>query len=59
MSDRVLRVRDVARALGVQAKTIRRYILAGKLRATRLPSGHWRIREADLRAVLDEPRTVE
>jgi excisionase family DNA binding protein len=48
---RVLRVVAAAAAIGVSTKTLRRYIRSGKLPATRLPSGHYRIDEADLLAL--------
>lgn len=51
MSGRVYRVSAAAQRLGVSARTIRRYIDTGKLAADRLPSGHYRVREADLLAL--------
>jgi excisionase family DNA binding protein len=47
----IRRVRDAAAAIGVSAKTLRRYIREGKLAATRLPSGHYRIDDTDLDAL--------
>lgn len=40
---------QAARLLGVSQDTVLRRCHAGTLRGSRLPSGHWRIRLADLR----------
>lgn len=41
--DRLLSVHSAAERLGVCSKTIRRWIHAGKLQATRYPSGYFGI----------------
>jgi excisionase family DNA binding protein len=46
--------REVARLLGVDAETVRRYIRLGQLRANRLPSGHYRIRREDAEKLLED-----
>lgn len=51
--DRTFRLRDVARELALSTRTLRRYIATGKLDATRLPSGHYRIAEHVLDAFRD------
>jgi excisionase family DNA binding protein len=56
-SERWLRIRDAAEQLNVCERTIRRYIAAGRLPATRLPSKQWRIAEADVAAILTARRT--
>jgi len=43
---------EVARMLGVDPETIRRYIRLGQLAANRLPSGHYRIRRVDAEKLL-------
>jgi excisionase family DNA binding protein len=57
--NRVLRIRDVARELGVSTKTVHRWIDAGKLTATRLPSGHWRVHESAILELLIERRRAD
>lgn len=54
--DRQYRVSAAAVRLDVSPRTVHRYIVGGRLPATRLPSGHWRIAESDLRALLDRER---
>ena len=44
--------REAARQLGVQTSTIYAWIRIGHLPAFKLPSGYFRIREADLQAFL-------
>lgn len=39
---------DAARALGVDASTLRRWAAAGHLRAVRTPGGHHRYVKADI-----------
>ena len=39
---------DVGERYGVTGETVRGWIRAGRLPAVRLPSGHYRISEADL-----------
>lgn len=48
-----LRVSEVATLLGFDVKTIRRWIKAGQLPATRM-GGEWRIERADLKSYLLE-----
>lgn len=44
--------REAGRLLGVETSTIYAWIRTGHLPAFRLPSGYFRIREADLQAFL-------
>nr|WP_246198243.1 helix-turn-helix domain-containing protein [Solidesulfovibrio aerotolerans] len=46
--------REAAKRLGVCAGTVRRYIQDGKLNASKLPGGHYRIRPEDVDALMDE-----
>lgn len=48
-SDDLMKLVDAARRLCVDVKTVRRYIRKGALRATKLPSGHYRVSEAALK----------
>ena len=52
--DRVLRMSEAARRLGVTRRTVLRYVHEGKLPAVQLPSGHYRVRETDLAAAIEE-----
>lgn len=56
MSD-VLTLEQAADGLGVSAKTVRRWIAAGELRASHLARGRWAIRREDLDAFLDARAT--
>ncbi|WP_081872044.1 helix-turn-helix domain-containing protein [Nocardia otitidiscaviarum] len=47
-SDQVITSGDLAREWGVSQRTILRYITDGRIPATRLPSGRYRIRRADV-----------
>lgn len=51
---RVLKVAEACLRLKVSSQTVRKYVKAGKLSAKRLPSGHWRITEASVAALLTE-----
>jgi excisionase family DNA binding protein len=57
-TDRPLRLTAAALRLGVSTRTVLRYIAAGKLLATKLPSGHWRVHESAIRACLDAREVV-
>ena len=50
----LMKVREVARALGVHENTVRRWEDRGLLRAVRLPSGVRRFRAEDVEAVRAE-----
>ena len=47
---------DVARALGVTINTVKAWIRGGRVQATRLPSGHYRIPEGELDRLLGRRR---
>jgi excisionase family DNA binding protein len=42
-------VSEAAKAMNLCVETIRRYISNGRLQAVRLPGGHYRIRQDDLK----------
>jgi excisionase family DNA binding protein len=48
-----IKIKDVASYCMVSKTTVRRWIKSGKLRAMRLPSGHYRINRMDYRRFLD------
>jgi excisionase family DNA binding protein len=47
---KLMKIKEAARQLGVDAQTVRRYIKHGVLRAVKLPSGHWRVADVDVEA---------
>jgi excisionase family DNA binding protein len=47
-----IKIKDVASKCMVSQTTVRRWIENGQLRAIRLPSGHYRINQADYRRFL-------
>jgi len=49
--DALLTPGEVARILRVDPKTVTRWARTGKLTAVRLPSGHLRYREAEIRRI--------
>jgi excisionase family DNA binding protein len=48
-----IKIKDVANYCMVSKTTVRRWIENGKLRAIRLPGGHYRIDRADYRRFLE------
>jgi excisionase family DNA binding protein len=48
-----IKIKDVASYCMVSKTTVRRWIENGKLRAMRLPSGHYRINRVDYRRFLE------
>ena len=50
--DKLLTLKETARILRVSERTIMRYLMAGKLKASKV--GQWRIREKDLEKFLKE-----
>ena len=48
-----IKIKDVASYCMVSKTTVRRWIESGKLRAMRLPSGHYRINRVDYRRFLE------
>jgi excisionase family DNA binding protein len=48
-----IKIKDVANYCMVSKTTVRRWIEIGKLRAIRLPSGHYRINRVDYRRFLE------
>jgi excisionase family DNA binding protein len=54
-TDELLTTGQVAREWQVSVRTIQRYIAAGHIKATRLPSGVARIRRSDAEKALNSP----
>jgi excisionase family DNA binding protein len=54
VEDRLFSIADVAERLGMSTYTIRDWIKAGRLKATRI-GRFWRIRESDLEAFITNP----
>jgi excisionase family DNA binding protein len=52
----VLTTTQAAALLNVDRATIARWVRLGQLPAIRLPSGHWRIRRADVERLLTGDR---
>lgn len=52
---------EVAKLCRVDAATVRRWIATGRLPATRLPGGTWRVHPADIDTLLarTEPQSVD
>jgi excisionase family DNA binding protein len=48
-----IKIKDIANYCMVSKTTVRRWIENGKLRAIRLPSGHYRINRVDYRRFLE------
>jgi excisionase family DNA binding protein len=48
-----IKIKDIASYCMVSKTTVRRWIEKGRLRAIRLPSGHYRINRMDYRSFLD------
>jgi len=48
-----IKIKDIASYCMVSKTTVRRWIEKGRLRAIRLPSGHYRINRVDYRSFLD------
>ena len=51
MSDVLLSVRQVAETLGVTTETVRAYIANGRVAATRLPGGYYRVSAAEVERI--------
>lgn len=52
MSGKLLTTAQAAEMLAVSKDTIRRYVRLGQLEAVRLPSGHYRVYEDQVRRLL-------
>lgn len=55
----LLTTAEVAEQLRVHPRTVQRWLLSGRLRATRTGPKVWRIREEDLNAFLEAGRVTE
>jgi excisionase family DNA binding protein len=53
----MLTTKQTAALLGVDRATVARWVRLGQLPAVRLPSGHWRIRRAEVDRLLREATT--
>jgi excisionase family DNA binding protein len=51
---RRIKIKDIASNCMVSQTTVRRWLETGQLRALRLPSGHYRIKQVDYRRFLKE-----
>ena len=49
----VYTVEEVAKKLKVRPRTVREWIKKGQIKASKLPSGQWRIKEEELRRILN------
>ncbi|WP_410176513.1 helix-turn-helix domain-containing protein [Rhodococcus qingshengii] len=52
-TDEILTTGQVAKEWHVSTRTVQRYIANGQLKATRLPSGHTRVRRSDAELALN------
>lgn len=59
MTDRIISIGAIARRLDVTGNTVRAWIRSGKLKATRTPSGRYRVSEADLVAAIEKINSNE
>jgi excisionase family DNA binding protein len=57
IEERLFSIADVAERLGMSTYTIRDWIAAGRLKATRI-GRFWRVKEPDLEAFIDRPPPV-
>jgi len=55
--DKLLTIREVAKILRVSARSVNRYIEAGKLKASKI--GQWRISQKDLNEFLEKNLNVK
>ena len=55
--DILLKPREAAAALGVSYATLKQWILAGKLKTTKTPGGHHRVRQSSLAPLLKSTPT--
>lgn len=56
--DNLLSIKQVADHLGVQVRTLHKWIKDGKISALKLPNGEWRMKEAHLENWLNK-RTIK
>ena len=56
LENQLLAVAEVAKRLQVSQETVRRYIWEGRLKASALPGGYYRIEERALRAMMHLPK---
>jgi len=54
-NSRFLTVQQVAEQLLVEARSVRRWLKAGKLKGYQLPGGDWRVRPDDVEGMLKAP----
>jgi excisionase family DNA binding protein len=58
MSGKLLTTTQAAAMLQVSRDTVARWARYDQIEAVRLPSGHWRIREEDVQALLRRERPM-
>ena len=54
MQEKMFSTGEAGKLLGVSYVTVARWIRAGKLRAIKLPSGHYRVPESEIKRLLEE-----
>lgn len=59
MSEKMYKIREVAEIFGVIHITVLNWIKKGKLQRVVLPSGHFRVRESEVRRLLSEKAAEE
>jgi len=55
----LLTTRNVAKLLGVSQSTVERWIGLDRLKAIKLPSGHYRVRRSEVERILSDPDSGE
>lgn len=55
----LLKPAEVARAVGVSDRTVKNWAEVGKIKSIRLPGGHIRIHESELRRLLGESNQAQ
>ena len=56
-TDKFLTIEEVAKILRVSTRSVNRYIVSGKLKASKI--GWWRIKQSDLNTFLEETSNVK
>ena len=56
-TDKFLTIEEVAKILRVSTRSVNRYIVSGKLKASKI--GWWRIKQSDLNKFLEETSNIK
>ena len=56
-TDKFLTIEEVAKILRVSTRSVNRYIISGKLKASKI--GWWRIKQSDLNKFLEETSNIK